>query len=84
MADIDETSCELKVFGGWQPITLDEVLSLHPSRIKRCPVCHGRVRAHKAADNGMVAHFEHYERHPGCHLGDCFDGNPRPHRKALR
>jgi hypothetical protein len=32
----------------------------------------------------MVAHFEHYERHPGCHLGDCFDGNPRPHRKALR
>jgi hypothetical protein len=62
---MDETSCELKVFGGWQPITLEEALRLHPSRVKRCPVCHERVRTHKAGDNGMAAHFEHYERNPG-------------------
>jgi hypothetical protein len=70
--------------GGSQPITLDEALRLHPSRIKRCPVWHGRVSAHKAGENGMGVHFENYERHPGCHLGDCFDGNPSPHRKALK
>jgi hypothetical protein len=82
MADIRETGCELKIRGGWQPITLDEALQLAPSRIKRCAICHGQVRAHAGTD-GMVAHFEHFKLHPGCYLGDAFDGNPRPHLKAL-
>ena len=84
MADSGETCCELRVREGWQPITLDEALRLHPTRIKRCPVCHGKVRAHQAGDNGMVAHFEHFEVHAGCYLASDFDGNPRPHRKALK
>jgi len=84
MADIRETDCELKIRDGWQPITLEEALRLNPNRIKRCPVCHGRVRADQAGKNGMVAHFEHFQPHPGCYLGDAFDGNPRPHPRALK
>jgi hypothetical protein len=68
MADIHETSCEIKVFGGWQPITLDEALRSHPSRLKRCPVCHGQVRAHAAGKDGIIARFEHFQRNPGCYL----------------
>lgn len=83
MAD-QETVCELRVLEGWQPITLEEALKLAPSQIKRCPVCHGRVRARQAGKDGAVAHFEHYERHLGCYLLDDFDGNPRPHPKALK
>jgi hypothetical protein len=84
MANLPDQGCELRVREGWQPITLEEALALHPSRIKRCPICHGQVRAHQAAHNGMMAHFEHVELHPGCYLGSDFDGNPRPHRKALK
>jgi hypothetical protein len=84
MADFQETECELRIQQGWQPITLADALRLAPSRVKRCPVCHGRVRANQAGTDGMAAHFEHYEIHPGCYLADAFDGNPRPHRKALK
>jgi hypothetical protein len=84
MDDLRETGCELRILQGWEPITLEEALKLHPDRVKRCPICHGRVRAQKAADDGMVARFEHFEVHPGCYLESAFDGNPRPHRKALK
>jgi hypothetical protein len=81
MTEPQGTICELKVFGGWQPITLEEALGLHPDRIKRCPVCHGRVRA-RQAENGVGALVEHYITDPGCYLVEAFDGNPRPHRRA--
>jgi hypothetical protein len=84
MADLRDIHCELRIFEGWQPITLDQALSLPPSRIKRCPVCFGRVRAHQANPDGTVAYFEHFELHLGCYLAEAFDGNPRPHRKALK
>jgi hypothetical protein len=76
--------CEVKVGGDWKRLTLDQALELDPSRLKRCPECHGQVRLHKASIDGMVAHFEHYERNPGCSLGDCFDGNPKLHPWPLR
>jgi hypothetical protein len=76
--------CEVKVWGDWKHLTLDQALELDPSRLKRCPECHGQVRLHKASIDGMVAHFEHYERNPGCSLGDCFDGNPKLHPWPLR
>ena len=75
--------CEVKIRGKWEQIALDDALRLDSGRVKRCPECHGQVRAHKPGKDGMVAHFEHFERHPGCYLGDCFDGRRRPHRKAL-
>ena len=78
-----EPTCELRLRGDWVEIALSEALRLHPSREKRCPECNGQVRAHKAAENGMRAHFEHYEANPGCSLGPIFSGAPSPHRKPL-
>ena len=84
MDDLRDQGCELKIREGWQPITLEDALGLNPDRKMRCPVCHGRVSAHPAEANGMAAHFEHVVFHSGCHLLEAFDGNPRPHLKALR
>ena len=84
MTEISENGCEIKVAGYWQPITLNDALSLYPNRQKRCPVCHGQVRAHNADKTGMVAHFEHFVLDPGRYLVDSFDGNPRLHRRALK
>jgi hypothetical protein len=84
MDDLPNESCELRIIEGWEPISLADALLLAPSRVKRCPVCHGRLRAHQADSDGMAAHFEHFELHLGCYLVDAFDGNPRPHRKALK
>jgi hypothetical protein len=84
MADLRDIHCELKIFEGWQPITLNQALSLPQSRIKRCPFCFGQVRALQASTEGAVAYFEHFEPHLGCYLAETFDGNPRPHRKALK
>ena len=78
-------SCELWNGRHWVSITIEQALELPSRRRKRCPECGGRVRAHKASDDGiMAAHFEHFERHPGCSLGDSFDSNRRPHPEALR
>jgi hypothetical protein len=74
---------ELHANGIWQPIELELALKMPKTRRIRCPECHGRVRAHTAGKNGMKAHMEHLERNPGCPRGDCFDGTPRRHPKAL-
>jgi hypothetical protein len=76
--------CEVKVWGDWKRLTLDQTLELDRSHLKRCPECHGQVRLHKAFIDGTAAYFEHYERNPGCSLGDCFDGNPKLHPWPLR
>jgi hypothetical protein len=78
-----ETACEVRVRGGWTLVELSQALKLDSVRIKRCPECHGQVRLVKAS-RGVAAHFEHYEPHPGCESGDCFDGLRRPHPKVLR
>jgi hypothetical protein len=78
-----ETGCEVRVEGVWTFTELSAALKLDPVRIKRCAECHGQVRLVKAS-RGTAAHIEHYERHPGCSLGDCFDGMRCMHPKALR
>jgi hypothetical protein len=70
--------------GRLERLTLDQTLELDRSHLKRCPECHGQVRLHKAFIDGTAAYFEHYERNPGCSLGDCFDGNPKLHPWPLR
>jgi hypothetical protein len=76
--------CEVKVWGDWQHITLEQALDLDPGHLKRCPECQGQVRLRQASIDGLVAHFEHYEQNPGCSLGDCFDGNPKSHPWPVR
>ena len=77
-------TAELWTRSSWVSITIDEAVSLHKERRLRCPECYGRVRPHREGVNAMKAHFEHYEAHPGCSLGHCFDGNRRPHRKTCK
>jgi hypothetical protein len=82
MAEIGE-AWEVKVRGEWQRITLQDALRLDKDRLKRCPECYGRVRAHSVGKNGEAAHFEHFEQNPGCYLGHNFDGTKRSHRKPM-
>ena len=77
-------AAELSANQTWTPIDLDHALTMPRSRRMRCPECHGRVRAHKAGQDGQKAHMEHYERHAGCSRGDSFNGTPAPHHKALK
>jgi len=66
---IHEVACEVYAHKVWQGIDLALALRMSKTRIKRCPECHGRVRIHSAASNGMRAHVEHFARHPGCSRG---------------
>lgn len=77
-------TCELKLKDGWTAIPIDKALSLHPERLLRCPECYGRVRAHKASEDGVMrAHFEHRIGHDGCSLGHYFKGTKSRHPRAL-
>jgi hypothetical protein len=64
MAEVRDDTCEVKVGGAWTLITMEDALKLDADKKKRCPACHGRVRAFHASINGMRAHFEHYVAHP--------------------
>ncbi len=66
----------------WKAVSIEQALKLE-GRVKRCPECHGEVRAHNASASGMAAHFEHYVGHAGCSLGNSFDGTKRPHPKPI-
>lgn len=77
-------TCEVRVRGIWTSVTLEDALRLDKDRVKRCPDCHGRVRAHGTGRNGEQAHFEHFEANPGCMWCHNYDGaGKRMHRKPL-
>jgi hypothetical protein len=67
----------------WHSIEIELAFQMGPSRLMRCPDCHGRVRAHKAGTTGQRAHMEHYERHCGCSRSAAFGGERPPHPSAL-
>lgn len=50
---VDE--CEIKIGGRWTVVDIDDALRSYRDEIKRCPECHGRVRAHKAAFGEFIA-----------------------------
>ena len=65
----------------WVLIPIAEGVKYAERRL-RCPECHGAVRPFQSVK--IASHYEHGERNPGCSKGDCFDGTPKPHRKALK
>jgi hypothetical protein len=79
----EEIACEVFARNEWQGIDLQLALKMPNTREKRCPECHGRVRAHSVGSNGMKAHMEHFERHKGCSRGNYFDGTATLHPSAL-
>lgn len=84
MTDDAREFCEMRVRGQWVRISLSDALHrFDASREKRCIDCHGQVRAHAAATNGMKAHFEHLQAHAGCWPGKPAGQASTPHPKAL-
>jgi hypothetical protein len=82
--ELTDVAAELPIKGAWQTITLEQALGLDKSRRMRCPECHGQVRAHGVGKDGQRPHMEHKHRNKGCSRGDCFDGHPAMHPKALK
>jgi hypothetical protein len=77
--------CEVLVRKQWTRVSLEEALNrLDKDRLKRCPACHGKVRAHRTGSNNAAAHFEHDEANPGCMWSHSYDGGgQRMHRKPM-
>lgn len=65
--------------GVWEKISITEALPIRSEYLMRCCECHGRVRAHRLANNGMRAHFEHRRAHKGCSRSTGFSGTQSPH-----
>jgi hypothetical protein len=79
---VDE--CEIKIGGDWTVVGIDDALRSYGDEIKRCPECHGRVRAHKAGTTDQRAHFEHMVANPGCTLkAGTFSGRRARHPHAI-
>ena len=62
-------TCEVQSGNEWTTISIDEALARR-ERNGRCVECHMPVRAHRQANNGMAAHFEHLAKNPLCPLSD--------------
>src|SRR5437762_5437251 len=61
------TTCEVQSGTGWKIISISEALE-RAERSGRCVECNMPVRAHRKANNGMAAHFEHLARNASCSL----------------
>jgi hypothetical protein len=71
-----------RVFG-WQRMPIRDALRLQEDTF-RCPECLGRVRLRAAsAEKETIDRGEHFSKNQGCSLGDCFNGEKRPHPKPL-
>lgn len=88
---VKATKCELWRGDRWEEIDIDEALDIRAKTSTRyrqkfpmrCCDCHGRVRAHKRANNDMRAHFEHLVAHEGCRRSTKFAGTQSRHPEAL-
>jgi len=61
------TTCEVQSGTAWKIISINEALASN-TRNRRCVECKMPVRAHRQANNGMAAHFEHLAKSPRCSL----------------
>lgn len=81
---MDNFACEVKRAGVWVRISIQDALEMDSVQLKRCPECHGRVRAHKDGKDGPPqAHFEHFDAHAGCSKSVKFKGVKSAHPKAV-
>jgi hypothetical protein len=84
----DVCSCEVKTLHtgtdgksvyGWVVMPVVKAYQLRDVEV-RCQECHGRVRPICAGPNGVPSAYpKHHRKHPGCSLGDFYDGKPRMH-----
>lgn len=81
---VKAVTCEVKRRGIWEEIDIAEAIGIRRDFEFRCGECHGKVQAHRRANNGMMAHFEHRLGHEGCSRSGKFNGRCAPHPEALR
>ena len=75
--------CEAWIEGAWKTVSIQTARD-YPELARRCSECHGQIKIMRAGHGGAPrSHPEHYERHKGCSLGNCFDGERRPHPKQV-
>lgn len=75
--------CDVWRGNRWEEIDITEALPIRSEYLLRCCECHGRVRAHRQANNGMPAHFEHRVAHSGCGLSTKYSGKGSLHPDAV-
>jgi hypothetical protein len=83
---VDEPhTCEVKVDGFWQAVSLNEAAVAHSAALKRCPACHGRVMILGTYSRPDVRRsMSHRKSHGGCPLKpDTYTGTPSLHPQAL-
>jgi len=80
---VKAVTCEVWRGNRWEEIDIDKALPIRSEYLMRCCECHGRVRAHRLADNGMRAHFEHRVAHSGCGLSTKYSGTDSLHPDAI-
>ncbi|MDP4026684.1 hypothetical protein Q8W71_29180 [Methylobacterium sp. NEAU 140] len=77
-------TCEVKVGGAWQGVTLKEAHAKHGGTDKRCPSCHGRVIVSGSYSGPFKLILSHRKNHRGCPLTPkSFRGEAWPHPEAL-
>lgn len=80
---VKAVTCDVWRGNRWEEIDIDEAIPIRSEYLMRCCECHGRVKAHRQANNGMRPHFEHWAAHDGCSRSTRFSGTRSPHPEAL-
>ena len=84
MTTPEQDTCEVRIDGAWTPMPVAEASVLHRSADKRCPDCHGRVRAHGTYGPRTRITMMHHRAHDGCpRMPRQYTGTPTPHPEAL-
>ena len=84
MSEPSDRTCEVKIDGAWQAVTLPEAHARHGSAEKRCPACHGRVIVSGTYTGAFKLSLAHRKSHDGCPiLLKTFRGISRPHPQAM-
>ena len=77
-------TCEVRIGGIWQAVSLTEAHAHHGLTDKRCPFCHGRVIVAGTYTGVFKLNLSHRKSHDGCPvLPRRFDGTARPHPQAV-
>jgi hypothetical protein len=80
---VKAVTCDVWRGNRWEEIDMAEALDIRSEYQMRCCECHGQVRAHRRANNGMQAHFEHRTAHHGCSRSTKFAGKRSPHPEVM-
>lgn len=84
MAISDKSDCEVRIDGVWTHMSAAEAHARHRNADKRCPDCHGRVRAHGTYGAQQRISIVHRQRHDGCpRMPRQYAGTPKPHPDTL-